>query len=259
MTSEATPPPAILVVDDDPAIVRMLSDALKRKFRVTTAEDGERAWELVMEQAFTAILADHMMPGLTGVELLGRVAKSHPDTIRILATASDNLNDIRSAVNEARVHRYLQKPLRPVELAGIVAGAIRESEMEAENRRLVVKLQHKNEMLSVALAKVQEHERVLEQQVASRTKELRELVAQLEELALRDGLTGMYNHRYFQEALTTELARAARHQFQSSLIFLDVDHFKNFNDLNGHPAGDELLRMLAMLITDTGEFLELTF
>ena len=60
------------------------------------------------------------------------------------------------------------------------------------------------------------------------------------ELALRDGLTGLYNHRFFQEALTAELARSARHGRKVGLIFIDLDLFKNYNDMLGHPAGHEL-------------------
>lgn len=71
-----------------------------------------------------------------------------------------------------------------------------------------------------------------------------------EELASRDGLTGLYNHRYFQESLAKELVRSTRHKLQFSLIFLDLDHFKNYNDTNGHLEGDFLLKELSRIISD---------
>ncbi len=66
---------------------------------------------------------------------------------------------------------------------------------------------------------------------------------------MRDGLTGMFNRRYAEERLNEEFDRAIRYGRDFSLIFMDLDHFKFFNDLNGHQAGDELLQTLATLMT----------
>lgn len=67
-------------------------------------------------------------------------------------------------------------------------------------------------------------------------------------LAITDGLTGLYNHRHFQGRLNEELARAQRYKHNLSLFFLDVDYFKQYNDLNGHIKGNEVLRLIAHLI-----------
>lgn len=67
-------------------------------------------------------------------------------------------------------------------------------------------------------------------------------------LAVTDGLTGLYNHRYFQEQLQDELDRATRFNQSVSLIMLDFDRFKRFNDTFGHPAGDRLLHDAARLL-----------
>lgn len=71
----------------------------------------------------------------------------------------------------------------------------------------------------------------------------------LEEMATRDGLTGLFNQRYFREALELELSRCRRHGRKLSLIFADVDFFKKYNDTQGHLAGDALLTTLGALIT----------
>lgn len=68
-----------------------------------------------------------------------------------------------------------------------------------------------------------------------------------EERANIDGLTGLYNHRYFQERLTAEIERAARYDRTLSLIILDIDDFKLFNDTWGHQEGDKLLTLFAAL------------
>lgn len=71
---------------------------------------------------------------------------------------------------------------------------------------------------------------------------------QLIERANTDSLTGLFNHRYFQERLTAEAARAARYGHNLCLMMLDIDYFKNFNDTHGHPMGDSMLRDLAQIM-----------
>ena len=70
----------------------------------------------------------------------------------------------------------------------------------------------------------------------------------LQQLAITDGLTGLYNYRFFKEQLLHEINRAARHNLSLSLVMLDIDNFKIYNDANGHPAGDEVLRRIAKLL-----------
>jgi diguanylate cyclase (GGDEF)-like protein len=66
--------------------------------------------------------------------------------------------------------------------------------------------------------------------------------------AIRDPLTGLYNRRFLEESLSRELERATRGRIPVSLLFLDLDHFKRFNDNFGHAAGDVVLRSLAVLL-----------
>jgi len=66
--------------------------------------------------------------------------------------------------------------------------------------------------------------------------------------AVRDGLTGLFNRRYFEEAAERELSRAKRHQRQLVMMVIDFDHFKRFNDTYGHDAGDFLLREVGQLL-----------
>ncbi len=79
--------------------------------------------------------------------------------------------------------------------------------------------------------------------------ELQDANTRLKELVYRDGLTGLYNHRYFQESLANELARASRYHSSVSLILFDIDFFKKVNDTHGHPAGDLVLMNIARAVT----------
>jgi PleD family two-component response regulator len=241
----------VLVVDDDDGVLRLFERALAPSFDVVVARDGMEARKYLEKNDVACLVADHMMPGLTGVDLCRDACTLRPHAARVLVTASERIEDAADAVNIGHVHRFLSKPVRTADLVSVVKEAVRMSQLERENARLIAELKEKNALLEHAVESMVDSERMLELVVQERTKELRRANAELEMLALRDGLTGLYNHRFFQEALATELVRATRYETPVSLIFLDVDHFKNYNDQCGHPAGDEVLRQLARLLSAT--------
>lgn len=82
-------------------------------------------------------------------------------------------------------------------------------------------------------------------------EEVETLRAQLQELAIRDPLTGLFNRRFFSEALEKEFAKTVRENSSLSVIILDVDHFKKFNDTYGHKCGDFVLQSLAKFLDDS--------
>ncbi len=100
------------------------------------------------------------------------------------------------------------------------------------------------------MGEVSSYTRGLEAAVNERTAELEAANKELQRLATTDGLTGLLNHRAFQEVLAFELLRAQRHPRSLVLCMLDIDHFKTFNDGLGHPAGDEVLRSVAKLLEE---------
>lgn len=82
------------------------------------------------------------------------------------------------------------------------------------------------------------------------TRELEEKNRILDNLANIDGLTEVYNHRYFQNVLDQEIDRAIRNESFLSLLLIDIDHFKKFNDTYGHQAGDFVLKSFAGILQD---------
>jgi diguanylate cyclase (GGDEF)-like protein len=111
-------------------------------------------------------------------------------------------------------------------------------------------------LAALALALVRWRTRRLDALVAQRTRELESANAKLEDLAMRDGLTGVRNRRHFDETLARLVADGAGDGRLLALLMADVDHFKRFNDTRGHVAGDELLKrvgkVLASVASDLG-------
>ena len=81
--------------------------------------------------------------------------------------------------------------------------------------------------------------------IQARMEALASQVGEFQRLSSTDGLTGVHNHRHFQERLREEFRRAQRYDDALSLILLDLDHFKDVNDRFGHAAGDRVLREVA--------------
>jgi diguanylate cyclase (GGDEF)-like protein len=108
-----------------------------------------------------------------------------------------------------------------------------------------------DEQISMQICHVQEARVELEaqqQELAAANQRLAQMNIELEALATTDGLTGVRNHRAFQEKLQEEFRRQQRYGGSFSLLLLDVDSFKKFNDSFGHPAGDEVLKQVATLL-----------
>ena len=84
-----------------------------------------------------------------------------------------------------------------------------------------------------------------QQDLASSSRALVDAVDRLQDISIRDGLTGIYNRRHFDDVLLSEWKRSIRTQKPLSLLLIDVDNFKKLNDRYGHPEGDECLRKIA--------------
>ena len=127
----------------------------------------------------------------------------------------------------------------------------------------MVEMARRNEQFQIeANRELSELKTILEQRVEDRTSELQttnkklklkltqinKLQAKLVEEAIRDPLTGLYNRRFMNENLNLEIARAKRLNFPIAIFFLDIDHFKKFNDRYGHQVGDSILKEIGKIL-----------
>ena len=96
-----------------------------------------------------------------------------------------------------------------------------------------------------------EHIHNLDDLVNERTAQLEKLLEEIRHLSVTDGLTGCYNRRALQDKLPEEIERAQRYHRPLAVVFMDIDHFKQFNDRHGHQLGDEVLRSAAKHVAGT--------
>jgi DNA-binding NtrC family response regulator len=117
--------PAILVIDDEAAILEVFSAALSSNFEVTTASSVREAEFILYKKAFKVVIADHLMPGGNGMSFLVRVREEYPQMQRILVTGYMKPEMLLRSVNEAALFRYLLKPVPVAELIQVVQGAVK--------------------------------------------------------------------------------------------------------------------------------------
>ncbi len=242
----------IICVDDEEGILTALRQQLGVRFgdecEISVAQSAKDALELVdelkkAEEPLAVVIADQIMPGMKGVELLEEVNRRSPGTTKILLTGQAGLDAVVAAINKAGLNRYIPKPWDEPDLRLTVEGLLRTYRLHRQNSELVEHLKAKN-------AELEELNEELDAKVRERTRALEEANQRLAQLAITDGLTGLFNHRHLHERLALEVERALRDGVPVAMLMIDVDHFKMYNDRHGHPAGDEILRTLGRLFAE---------
>lgn len=209
----------VLLVDDtltDRLIVESYLEAMGHT--VVVGENGKEALKLYRQYDFDLILMDEVMPLMAGHEV-AKAIRDIEDSMGIdawvpiiflssRATSADIANGIECGGDD-----YLRKPVDEIILSAKMKSMQRISQM----RRKLISL----------------------------TRDLADANHTLNELAESDGLTGLSNRRRFDEAIRMELARAQRQQTPLSMMMIDIDFFKAFNDHYGHLEGDNCLKAVA--------------
>lgn len=116
--------PSLLAVDDEPDILDFLERVFRKHYTVQRAADGTQALERLASAPVALMVTDQRMPGMSGLELLERVAADHPDTTRVLLSGFSDLPEITQAAEVGLVHAYVVKPVDSIRLREAVDEAI---------------------------------------------------------------------------------------------------------------------------------------
>jgi two-component system, cell cycle response regulator len=215
----------VLVADDDISIRTLIAEVLGDDgFDVTTAANGEEAWEKFEKASHEIVLTDIRMPLLDGLQLLQRIRTKSPMTRVLILTSFASVASSVQALKDGAFD-YLIKPFES---------------LDAVSRTVQRAVEH--------IEAAREREEALVDSLIRKNMELGQLNKVFHDLASRDGLTGLYNHRFIQNTLQSEFERAQTNGHPLSVIVLDVDHFKDYNDSHGHLMGDYVLKTLADLL-----------
>ncbi|MGI9590013.1 MAG: ATP-binding protein [Myxococcota bacterium] len=161
----------ILYVDDEPENLRLFKLAFKREFEVVTATSGDEALEKLNGHPIAVILSDHRMPGMSGVEFLGRAREVDPKSIRILVTAYGDAETLKEAVNSGSIYKFVPKPWQPEEMRMTVRRAIEAYALDREREQLMSELALLNRVAK-SLTQELDMERLIELLLQTLTEEL---------------------------------------------------------------------------------------
>src|SRR5574337_493569 len=137
----------ILLVDDEPDILRTLALTFEEEYEVFQADSGAEGLAILGQHDIAVIIADQRMPEMTGVEFLERSIAKRPHAIRIILTGYTDTASLIRAINAGRIYRYITKPWDRDELKITVKRACESYELTMENQRLLKELQTANERL----------------------------------------------------------------------------------------------------------------
>jgi DNA-binding NtrC family response regulator len=140
---------AVLFVDDEPHVVAGLRDALRKgPYDILTATSGDEALQALVDHYVDVVVSDEQMPNMTGSELLGRVRRKYPYTVRIILTGHASLEAAVRAINEGEVYRFLTKPCNPVDLAHTIQQGLQIRDLTRESSRLLSRVRRQKALLS---------------------------------------------------------------------------------------------------------------
>lgn len=160
------PPRTLLLVDDEVNILSALKRLLRPdNYTILTANSGKEGLKILTNHEVDVIVSDQRMPGMTGVEFLGRAKELYPDTVRIVLSGYSELQSVTDAVNEGAIYKFLMKPWEDGQLRAHIEEAFRRKEMADENRRLDLEVRTANFELAVANRRLEEISQQQQQQI----------------------------------------------------------------------------------------------
>ncbi|MBT3363751.1 MAG: diguanylate cyclase [Chloroflexi bacterium] len=209
----------VLIIDGDSGFCQTLADILNEKgLQTDCAHNGAEALAKIEQGSFTVVLIDVNLPDADGIELFKNIKQMSPDIEGIIVTGYASIESAVAAVRYGTIN-YVMKPLVVEDVLTSIGDAVNRQQLISDEKKRLS-------------AEIAEKER-------------------FQALATVDGLTGLYNRRYFHEFLTRELDRADRYSHDLSIFMVDIDDFKSYQDPHGHQEGDSALQYISQILGKT--------
>jgi len=210
----------VMIVSDHPNSRLLLKTYLESsEYQVVLWHTGQNILKLIKDFQVDLILLDMPLQHQNGYQVC-RLLKKNPITQLIPVILLTEFFHEEFAIQgyQAGADDFLNKPVNRLELLARIRSLIR-------IKRLYDALE----------------EKIIELEKTQKT---------LKELAIRDDLSELYNYRFFKQQLYNEITRSIRFEYPVSLIILDIDNFKKYNDAYGHPQGDKIIKRFAFLLKE---------
>jgi len=229
----------ILIVDDSEDIRELVCVYLKKAgySNILFADSATQAYQLLRDNedneaawpespVVDLILLDILMPEVSGVEACSKIRaiECYKDTPVIMVSAAADISLLGEAFSHG-ASDYIKKPIRKIELLARIYAALK-------------------------LQKEMSYRKAWEKELFTLATQLKEANEKLGRLSMTDGLTEIANRRLFDKKIAHEWKRAQRSKQSLSLIMIDIDYFKIYNDTFGHQAGDDCLKQVAAALKD---------
>jgi len=215
----------ILLIDEDTSVGNMLKRiSAQERYGLCISSSGEEGHSLFFKKSFNIVIID-LNCCEDSLELLNRFKEKDSLVCLIVTSASASLNTVIEAMRQG-AYDYLTKPFSEDQIKQVLRRAKSYQKEEIEKQRLSDDAGQKE---------------------------------YYHQLSIVDALTGVYNYRYFNDMFNHEVARAKRYPQEFSLLMIDVDGFKNYNDSKGHPQGDKLLREIAQFFVGAIRTVDMVF
>jgi two-component system chemotaxis family response regulator WspR len=213
----------VLLVDDQMMVGEAIRRALAQQPKIDFHYCAHPGQAVAVAEAIkpTVILQDLVMPGVDGLTLVREYrANAATKDVPIIVLSTKEDPEVKGAAFAAGANDYIVKLPDQIEL--------------------IARIRYHSKAYLNQLQRDDAYRALRDSQ-----RQLLEMNFELQRLTNVDGLTGLNNRRYFDECLDAEWKRAVRAQSPVSILMIDVDHFKQYNDTYGHLAGDEVLKTVA--------------
>ncbi len=205
----------ILVVDDEKPICDIIQEAMKHfGYSCLSAMSGEEALKILEKNKVDIVITDIKMPGMSGIDLTTIVKSNYDSDVIVMTGFAEDFT--YEQIIEKGASDFMLKPIEMKELR-------------------------------LRLQRVQRERAILSERNQAEAL-LRESEKRYQELSITDNLTQLFNARQFYNQITAEIERTNRYNHNLTLLMMDIDNFKQYNDTFGHLEGDNVLVRFADVV-----------